>query len=245
MMSLTHRRLAPIARLILLSGLLLTSLSLLLDVTAPIKSRALNASSKIYALVDVGKGMKSEAHEQYREDMREGFSIDEHAWIVLRFSPAANLRVVRTQKDTQAWLRKSLHADYVGETDILRVWLTDGSLQEQAAIIDTIIRDFLQYIERDRIPFLKLDIATARRDISACLQVLDSAETELLKLNNVVPANMDEMESIWLQRKSLEELIAAEKKAITSDRYIIERDEAALHTLPRIIKWAGKPRPEE
>ncbi len=245
MLSLTHRRLNPIACLIFLNGLSLTSLSLLLDVPIPEKFLVMNSSHKVFALLDIGKGLKSRAHEQYREDMREAFSVGADAWIALYCSPAAKLNLVRTQKDARSWLQTNLHAEYVGKTDILRIWLADGSPHEQAVIVDTIIRGYLQYIERDWIPFLKLDMATARRNISDCLQVLDGAEAEFLKLNNVVPANMGEMESIWLQRKSLEELIAAGKKAITSDRYIIERDEAAVRTLPRIIKWAGKPRPEE
>lgn len=247
MKSLSHRRLVPLACLLFLNGLLLTSLSLLLDAPVPEKFLVTNSSIKVFALLDVGKWVKSVAHEQYREDVREWFTISVMPWFLVRFSPAAKLSVVREQKDAEVWLKKKLHAEYVGKMDILRIWLSDGSPHEQAAIVDTIIRGFLQDNERNTIRSLKEEIARSRRYIAMSAQAIAIAETDLRKLVNSAALDMSKSElRVRLERLcNLVREIAVEKKSVTYKRALIERDEALLRTQPRIVKWASKPRPEE
>jgi hypothetical protein len=247
MKSLTYRRLVPIAWLMFTCGLLLTSLSLLLDAPVPEKFLVMESSTKVFALLDVGKGRKLVAHEQYREGVREWFTLPEMPWFLLRFSPTAKLNVVQSQKDAEAWLKKNLHAEYVGKTDRLRVWLTDGSPQEQAIIVDTIVRGFLQDVQRNTIPFLKEEIALSRRFLAASAQAIAITETDLRKLVNSVAFNMSksQLRAFCERLCNLVREFTFHTKHVKLDRAQIEEAEAVLRTQPRIVKWAGKPGPEE
>jgi hypothetical protein len=241
MMSFTNRRLSPIACLIFLNGLLLTGLSILPDTMTPAKALAAKSSPMIYALVDVGKRTKAMPHEKYRQGERELFIKEGLAWHGVYESPASKLPIVRAQKDMCAWLNENLHVEYVGKTDILRIWLKAGSSEEQAEIVNAIVRFYFRFVVDSYRKFLKDNIALSQRILADIAQVLPREEAELIRLDKAVPADGIEQENLWIQRNRQARSLGALKKGATAIRATIEQDEASLRTLPRVIKWAGQP----
>jgi hypothetical protein len=209
---------------------------------APKKAR----TPKVYALVDIGKALKSVPPERHREVERECFiAEDGWPWILLRNSQAAKLNVVMAQKDVRAWLNKNLHAEYVGKTDILRIWLADGSPAEQAAIVNAIVRShFILEIDSRR-QLLKDSIVEFQRFLPIAAQCLLGEKAELIALNNAVPADRGEQENLMFQRDRQAREVAAEKKRVAAICAQIEEYEVALRALPRVVKWADEPKPAE
>jgi hypothetical protein len=90
-MSRIHLRSTPIASFLFVSGLLLTPLILMPDQFLG-KILASRSSSKVYALVEVGKEPKSIPHDQYREEIRDCFkATDAMLWYAFLVSEAAKL----------------------------------------------------------------------------------------------------------------------------------------------------------
>lgn len=179
------------------------------------KAAQVNRTPSIYALVYVGKQPKWCPRELHQRGQIAHFNNDEVRKAALADHSVAGLKVVKEQKDAREWLKKNLRVESLQRTNVLRISFTDGSPNEQAAIINAVAKAYHDLvIERQRDQLLKRIYEDGVKELTKFHEKVSSLEKEIAELNGKKAKDEHEAREIARSQKTLSGLIAIWKRAI-------------------------------
>jgi hypothetical protein len=195
----------------------------------------------IYAVLYVAKKPGVSDLEKYRLEQAASFKNIPVLYIALREPKVAGLKVVKGAAKPADWLREHIQTQFVDNSGHFRLSLTGASPEEQAILINAIVKAHLgreepvQKLLIESVKVYKASLPSYRRDLKEKERWL--TKEELAKLPEQIRINPDDyVKSI---RKEIE-CIKASIKKIEND---IEDDQRMLQAMPwvRVVQWAEVP----
>jgi hypothetical protein len=162
-------------------GYRFTILSLVAALMAPSLLESAPAPGKtypaVYALMYVGKGKNDKANA--KRVAAAATEIADSARTVWDDPEVLKLSVAKEKKrdELSEWMKTKIRVATLEGTSVLRVWLADGTPEEQAVIINATLRFYQKLVEKER-QNLRASIDTQKRAAKQA-GVLQQFETEL------------------------------------------------------------------
>lgn len=104
---------------------------------------------RVYALLYVGM---EKNHKENARQVEKAISAMQKIVQPLSEPKIKRLAVVKRQEDGRAWLDAKLHIESLKNTASVRVWLADGTPEEQEIIVNAIVKLYLKNTEWARGP---------------------------------------------------------------------------------------------
>jgi hypothetical protein len=158
-----------------------------------------------------------------------------------------------------AWLKKNLRVERVGEPEalrpllardqaVVRVWIAQGTPEEQAAWINAVVRawDTKFFARRRQVGKVNQAVERLKNWEKRESESIQRDEAYLARLNLLpIPADPLEKKSLEGQKKRYEDEIRASQAAIRAIPGRIEEAYAAQRRIPIILEWAKALEPAE
>ncbi len=271
-MAFTRSRVGLMALLLVLSGLMLIVVPRPQAAPLPDKARRATSVPRVYALLHVGKAWEGFASDLYLEDAyREtrrmyfksnALCLEDWRKAGIQLGPEwyrgncvldqalddpeiVNLQLEKKHPDAKDWVDRNLRSDYLGNTPVLRIWLADGSPEEQVVILNALLRTYLRDdVDQDRNWMTSLmDGWKKKRDLH--LSLMSKEEAELLELSKVVPRDEDEQRTLEFRRAQLRNGFPIRKETVRELQLRIDKQQDRIRSLPHVLKWSEKPEAAE
>jgi hypothetical protein len=175
--------------------------------------------------------------EEYRRQQANAFRDSFAAYSALREPKVAELKVIKEQAKPADWLMEHLRIDFIDDTGIFKLYLAGGSPEEQAIILNAIVKGHDQEYERPLRKDWERSLEVYMKSLPGHIASLKSSEVML---------NPDELARIPKQLnrdeyiKSIEKEIANKKNAVKKTEEGIANAERWLRVLPlvKVLEWA-------